>query len=409
MKTSFKAKTILLLIIIPIITILSGCNINLPLSKQLIIKAIAIDINNSGFVVTMQVLDFENLEKETPAIKTVTAEGGGVWAALESAKKQTGLEPIYSQNLLIIVSEDAAKLGFNTFIDFFVRHYGTKKNVKLCVSKCKATEILNVKNGKTLTEAQIISKFINDEIGSDLMNFIKLMERDYCDPLAVVLNTKEEKNNKDTSKSEEKDGNLLGEENSEESSKKNTQENSKKDDETQKKQIILDGIAVFNSDKLAGFMTDEETIGTFLVKAVQTDYVFVLDIENVGKVSCKINKLSSKISANINENGPEFTIKINADASAYEANKISDNKTLQNEIKTKIEQKLTETIIDYVQKAIAKTLELKSDIFCLGKILLHHDSLYFKGIPNWKDTMNSSKFFYEPKINLNIVGTSLIL
>ena len=90
--------------------LLTGCSEGRQLHQKLIIQGIGIDNSESGYLLTVQALDFKNpANEDEPNIKTIEVEGTSLVSALENISKKTSLTPVYSQNMIIIIGESIAK------------------------------------------------------------------------------------------------------------------------------------------------------------------------------------------------------------------------------------------------------------------------------------------------------------
>ena len=92
---------------------LTGCAEHSQLHQKLIVQGIGIDDSEEkGYVITVQALDFKNPAKEDePSTKILEIKGDSLISALENIFKQTSLIPIYSQNMIIILSESVIKIA----------------------------------------------------------------------------------------------------------------------------------------------------------------------------------------------------------------------------------------------------------------------------------------------------------
>lgn len=152
MKHKFLALTSFVFMVL----LLGGCTQNQQLHQKLIIQGVGIEKEEKNYKVIVQALDFQNpLNENEPNTKVIETEGETVTEALDNISKQTSLTAVYSQNLMLILGEKAAKFGVNDFIDFFIRHCETRPKVKICISKT-AFDILKISpNDKSLKSKNI--------------------------------------------------------------------------------------------------------------------------------------------------------------------------------------------------------------------------------------------------------------
>ena len=148
-KLNFQNLNLLLICILPVIFLFFGIKKQSELHEKLMIQGIAIDLNhennNNNYKLTVQAYDFKNPEdKNEPKIRVIESIGNTVSEALENLKKITGLTPLYSQNKIIIFSEELAKNGIIKIIDFFSRYYENRPSVKLRIAQNNAGDFLKI-------------------------------------------------------------------------------------------------------------------------------------------------------------------------------------------------------------------------------------------------------------------------
>ena len=151
-KLNFQNLNLLLILILPVMFLFFGIKKQSELHEKLMIQGIAIDFEDKNYKLTVQAYDFKNPEdKNEPRTRVIESSGISISEALENLKKITGLTPLYSQNKIIIFSEDLAKNGLIKIIDFFSRYYENRPSVKLRVAKNNAGDFL-----KTFLDNKIV-------------------------------------------------------------------------------------------------------------------------------------------------------------------------------------------------------------------------------------------------------------
>ena len=216
-------KLILTGLLICVVTLLSGCSEQQQLHQKLIVQGVSIDRNDEIYKVAVQALDFQNpMNEDEPSIKLMEVEGISVMEALDNISKQTSLRPVYSQNLVLILGEEAAKSGVSNFIDFFVRHCETRPKVQICVSKGNASEVIKIKSGEKFLKSKNIHDLVPIELNSDVLHFVSNLKNTKTDPWSAWLEV------------EDKNG---------------------------IKSIHLKGVGIFKEDHLIDFLEGEEAFG----------------------------------------------------------------------------------------------------------------------------------------------------
>lgn len=120
----------------------TGCTGAKQLSERLIIQGIGIDREDEGgYCLTLMYLDTESsTEEET--VKVLMAKGKSVMDAMANSISQTGKEPLYSQNLFLLLGMKTAQTGFEEALSFFTTYYEARPNVNVFVCENKAEALL---------------------------------------------------------------------------------------------------------------------------------------------------------------------------------------------------------------------------------------------------------------------------
>lgn len=376
MKSNIKNKILLLNLLFVIIILFTGCSEQQQLHQKLIIQGISIDkINNNlnnnyeNYKVTVQALDFQNpMSEDEPSLKTIEIQGKSVTEALDNMSKTTSLKPVYSQNLVLILGEEAAKSGVNNFIDFFIRHCETRPKVKICVSKNQASEIFKFKNNNKNIKSKNIHDLIPQKLNSDVLHFVSNLKNLHTDPWVAWLDI-QEKNN-DT------------------------------------KELILKGVGVFKDDKLIDFLENQDAFGFMIIKNTPNFNSCVINTEQTGEVTCVINNSQPKITVNFNNNKIKYNIKLNINSSVFSLDKNNNIYTHNfDETKQILEKELSNKIQNICNNIITKTLKLNIDVFEFSKILRNSYPKYFKKIRNnWRDYLKNIEFEINQNIKITATG-----
>ncbi|BED91528.1 MAG: Ger(x)C family spore germination protein [Candidatus Improbicoccus pseudotrichonymphae] len=350
MKKNFFIKLFILLIIF--VPFFFGFAEKKQLHEKLMIKGIGIDYKENKYFVTVQALDFKNPSGEKqPSIKVLKIDDDSVGQALDKIPELTGLKPLFSQNLIIIIGKNAADAGLSNFMDFFIRYYENRLNVKTRMAQNTAAEVFDVKfNDKPVT-AEILKSLTNENSDVDVLELNRDLTDKLSDPVLPVISI-------------------------------------------DKENVVCEQVAIFRDDKLVCILDQNETMSFKILKS-KSD-VGVIKIENADAV-CSIKKTETKISLHYSDQKPKFEINSEIYVDIIEKNKGNINKE---ELKIKIEEKLSSNI----KNLLIKILNLECDPFKFGKILRNKHPIYFKEIEdNWKKMLPSLIFDLKLGINLKFI------
>ncbi len=347
---------------------LSGCGNNRELNRQLILQGIAIDKTESDYIITVQAFDFKNpANEDQPSTKIIETHGSTVLEALENIGKKTGLTPVYSQNMIILIGEDVAKIGINNFMDFFIRHCEMRPKVKLCVCKGRALDLIKIKtSGNDVIKAQDISDLIPDMLNSDVLHVMGNIYGEISDPCMALL----EKVKNDSSD-----------------------------------EILFKGVGVFKEDSLVDFIEGDDAFGFMILKGVPKFGAQVLSTEYLGNVTCSADKITVDVSPEISENEyPIFNINLNIESSAFAFDNkqtIGEKEQDVNELNKDFEQKLEPVF----KNVIKKLSELNCDVLDYAKILKNKYPQYFKNTAGgFKSIMQKCEYNINQNVSIKVTG-----
>lgn len=368
---NLKFVYVFLLSSIPLI-FLCGCSTGREVHEQLVIQGIAIDKEDAGYILTAQAYDFQSPKDEKePSIRVIEVSGSTLPEALENITQKTSLNPVYSQNMVILMGESVANLGVNNFIDFFIRHCETRPKVKLCVCEGDASKFLKARRGGELIKAQSIHDLISDELNSDVMHFVGNIRGEISDPYAAWIELNQNGENEF--------------------------------------EVSFKGIALFHGDIIAGYLEEDEAFGFMLMKGISKFGSCVVFDDVFGEVTCTANKVAVKILSELRENlYPLFKIKLDIDMSAFSFDNKCGGSDDSNNME-KFNNNLETKIQDILQKSLAKIISIGSDAMGFGKILRNMHPEYFKNLnENWKNIMSKCSYEVTQNAALSITGKEIV-
>lgn len=387
-----KYKFIFLAIILNILLI--GCEAQSELNRVGIVVAVAIDKGeNEDIVFTSQVIRPGALVKDRAskeaAVELVSGEGLTIFEAIRNATQIFDRINYYAHTKVIVIDEEIAQKGILSYLDFFVRGKELRGYTWICIAKdSKARDIIGTKEGianiegiylKDIIENQ---KFHNKGVMTSVIDFYRTVTREGEHPVLGVLQIDKTTNYE----TEEKESDVSD-------------------------IVKLSETAVFNNDKLIGYLNEEETKGYNWISGKVDNASMILPslIQKDEYVSIEVEKRKSKIRPKVDGDNISFEISVKVDATLVEEQSQADIMypkdmldyldKIKKEANKKIEEEINKTI--YVAQK-----DLESDIFGFG------NELYKKNPKKWKEVKSSweSIFPYvETKVNVNIdiIGTDL--
>lgn len=178
------------------------------LSERLIIEAIGIDVNDDGFLVTLQALDVGvsgsgggNTKDERTNLYNFTDSTPG--RAFVFAGTSEGLSPLYSHARVLIIGKRAAERDVGKLLDFFLREYTARSDILIAIAEDSAEDILRAKIAGGTAGAAVIERVLTEghERGRNVLvplyKFVNLLlsETDtaYCPVLGLQDAPEEER------------------------------------------------------------------------------------------------------------------------------------------------------------------------------------------------------------------------
>lgn len=341
----------LLLFLLVILTAFSfaGCTGAKQLSERLIIQGIGIDREQDGYALTLMYLDTESsTEEET--VKVIKAKGNTVMDAMAGSITQTGKEPLYSQNLFLLLGMETAKTGFQDALEFFTTYYEARPNVNIFVSETTANEIMASKEMRP-QQIDFISQS-EKKSGRTIVSTLLQLEADRLNgkvsPKTSMLA-------------------LDGEE------------------------AKTTGTAVFAKDRYLFSLTPQQSLGALLISG-KADTASELILEGTNSVDFTLSRCKSEVTVKRDGAKLAFDIKIKASADVY------TSPLHKEEVKEELDQKV-EALCDATIKTCIK--ENGADIFGFSKRLLQNDSAYFKQIEDITAVLKNASYHVSADVKIN--------
>ncbi|MDF2685033.1 MAG: Ger(x)C family spore germination protein [Clostridia bacterium] len=373
-------KLIIIFIININIFILFGCWNYTEIDDQIIVTGIAVDkgMNGKKYHLTVEIIDTSEGENNS-GIKTVSAEADGntLFSALRNMIAITSKKLYIGHCRVIVLSEEVAKEGLQQLIDFAIRDHEIRKNIDIIITKgLSSNEILNQKGiSEAITMYGIVDLLDNNENSlsqterARVSHVINTLGTDAASPVMPSFNV--EKTKEYTS-------------------------------------YKLSGVAVFNKDKLVGFLDNEET----------TYYLFAVNKINGGIISIKMDDKEDlfvgveifknttdykpvykdgKLTLNINTETTVGIAEIGKDVAYIEKSGIEK---VRNQLEVNLQVNI-ESIIKKVQK------EYESDIFGFSSIIDDQNpKLWEKLKNNWDEIYSALEINVKSKIIVRGTGTA---
>lgn len=355
---------------------LTGCwNYN-ELNDYSIVSGVAIDKNDDKYEASVLISNSpksNSSESNSSESQVVVYSGKG--DSIFSALKQIGLispkELYFGSFSVLVISEEVARDGIDSAIDFFVRYPNARKNFYVVLSKdTKAKNTLKIMSPLSSFPSQKITD--NIESTTQLQgiisstNFNNLLSIILSDGIEVSINCIK-------IEGDEKKG----------SSQKNLGSSEPK------AYTKLGNLGIFKEDKLIDWANRDESLGINIINGNISE--MFLDLEyGDGYVVIDSTSFSSDIKIKLEDNKPIVNINLSGEARIIEVKgdiDLEDYKIIE-----ELQKKVNKKIKKRVNEAINLAIKNKTDIFGFGQKFYQEYPKYFKSVKkDWNNNLDKIK------------------
>lgn len=349
------------------------------IEKLAIVAGFAIDKNSEDnkYVITVELVDFEMSGKDTKQTgKYVEATGKTVFDAVRNIIDFSGKKLYWAHANVVIIGQDLAEEGIAAPIDLIFRDAEMREEMYIFISREKtAGDILKQQSLLSQTSSDNIENIFTGQsrVGNSYpVQIYELIDNLEEEGISVTLPCLSLKENLD------------------------------------KTPVHPDGIAIFRSDKLVGFLEPEETKYFLFTTNKFKKGVLTLKKHSSNEesnISFEINKTSTRVKPEISKGKLTVNVNIKQEAALAEIGTQTDYISKHNRSAIKKEgeenlEKAIETLIKKVQN------DFDTDIFGFGKIIKAE-------MPSvWKNAQNKKiNLFHdlkpEVKVELSIKNNAL--
>ncbi len=350
----FKIKSCITIIISMTLSLcLVGCWNSRELNSLAFMIAMGIDKTEDGILLTVQVLNPRAIASQKtvnePTVVVYTEEGKDTIELIRKIITQSSRKINATHLQTVIFGEEFAKEGVSDVLDFLSREHQVRTDMYFAVAEgLTANSVLNnLTKLDTNPSVKLYSSIkASDEIwaGTKSVKIISLINCIISDGKNAVITGVH----------------LAGD--------------SQADDTLDKlKEIKADPIkimdlAVFQDDKLVGWLDEEESKGyNYIIGHVSSTMGYVED-KNTGKITTEVTNAKSKRIVSLVNGKPVITVNIDVKANIETASAVLDITKAEN---LKIVEKLAEDKIGgMVNRTIKKAQkDLHSDVFGFGEVI----------------------------------------
>lgn len=377
---SFRWMMFLLLLSL----LLIGCG-KREINELAMVTAVGFDKGDEGKIrVTAQMVRPPDARGQTGApsggtgepIYSATAEGESIFAAIRNLSRFSSRRIFWAHNFIIVVNEEVAKEGITDILDFFTRNHETRMNTWMVATPNQASEMVSTITGLEVVPGEALDKlFRYNEIvaeapSTNVMRFEESFLDESTHPVLARMHLQERGV---SNKKPEQFGSI--------------------------KQIELSGTAVFNHDKMVGWLDPTESRGLlFFIQNVESGAVVLpcpdASVESKKKVTLELKYQKFEVTPFYKKGSPQFDVQLITYADLVESACPVPLEVMKTELETALEKKLQDEIKGVIEKA---QKEFKVDFLKLGETFNNRYPAEWKQLKTRWD-----QEFTEANINVHI-------
>ncbi|NLG92172.1 MAG: Ger(x)C family spore germination protein [Clostridiales bacterium] len=364
MKT---AKRLCILILVMNMMLLSGCWNYHELEDMSLVTGVAIDkgINGDTYHLTFEFVDLTGDQIKS---KLVESDGNTIYDCIRNVTGKGEKKLNFTECKVIIISQDLASQGISPSLAWYIRDHEPRMNLNLIISKEKtANEILQ--------EKPITDELISLEIWKALNRNVTTLGKVPCVELYQAINML----------SDNGISLILPTIRIEKFSTSTA--------------LVLDGTALFEGEKLFGYLDSEKTKYLLFIKN-QIDGGLLLSDNDSGNLCLEVVESNTKLTPKIENNEPSVDIKIKMRAMLSEDQSSTDHNTSDGikKVEREAEKTLTNSISDLIKSVQSQTT---SDIFGFGTLFYQNYPEYWKKEKlKWKEQFPKLKCTVSASIKI---------
>lgn len=371
---------------------ISGCWGKREIESLAFVVAIGLDFNTKtgNYQVTYQIAEPSKGGEGEPKIenRTITIESKSMVEVSSRSFEFLNKENFPGAVKILIIGKDLAEKGMNESLDFYQRLYQLRRTVFLLLAEDKAQDILNVKlRNKDLPALSLLEIIDNTSDWSitpsvRLGHYLTILGRKSEAPVIPVVRPVKPGEGGIIYKGQE-------------------------DGEGEEVQLI--GAGVFTGDRLAGYLTEDETKGYLWLQDEVKQRLLDTSDEAPPIYGGRVIKSGTKVKLERVDGvkGVRFLISAKVSIDEYQCRDQAVNPADMKPITHDAEEKLAQAIAKECEEAIAKSKALKLDFLGIGRQIEMKDSKHWKEIKeSWPEMLVEMPVAVEVRVKVINTGAT---
>ena len=374
-----RLVTILLLLLY---FMLVGCNLptKIPIQETQNILVAGIDAKGSQIKLTIMVDTMPQGDGSEGKHGTMVYEetADTIYEAKRKLHSHTDKYITWAHLQYIIIGERTARMGVDSFLDFFYRNHENHMSDALAIAYgVEASEFIKRTNTEDVSLTEKLNQVFHeaDRLSlpkmTRLLDYASSLKKEGIDPLMPCLKLHEPLKTNEKAVSD--------------------------DDEEKKMDVILSGYALFQKDKMIATV-ENEGVGAinWMMNTTETTDLVVTS-KSGATVSMEVVCAYTKIDVDYDHNKVNVTIEFESNLAEYRGN----DKLINRESLTHLKNEQNKIIQTVIQQTMEYLQDTQCDVIGLGNIYYHHDPV------KWQDIKNDWRQHFS-ELELNIMVESNI-
>ena len=376
----------ILIIIIPLLFLLTGCYDYKELNSISILSATEINKIDDEFIVSAQAVNPQAPDKTSNAqapFIIYTGRGKTIQEAYRSIANESSKFLYLNHIQILIINEKIAKESLDEIVDYFMRSSAIRTEFYVLIGR--DDNILDI-----ITPINDISSAsIKESIENNLKYLGTTSDITFNELVSIML----DKNSEIVLPSiklinDSKEGENI--ENTEE-----TKVNTKYE---------LSNLAIFKDDKLIGYLNEEQSKNYNILQNKINNTILTYECDKDKYMSVEI--IDSQSSIDVSNKKANIEVKLSGNLNEYNCSKSLENKKTIEKIEKEFEQKLTESITKNINEV---RTEYNSDIFGFLDNIYKKDYKTYKIIKNNWYNSNYQRLELSVNVDLTVIAKGKVM
>ncbi|WP_051251437.1 Ger(x)C family spore germination protein [Paenibacillus harenae] len=388
-------RGLILLMIISLSLLASGCGSQTELNRLGIVSAMALDLDeNNQWLITFQIIKPQSTQSKNGGggsqspVTVFSSRGKTILEAIQKSNLETSRRLFFSHASVVVVSQRVAKYGVSQLLDYYLRDNGQRETANVLISSGDAKEVLEVLTPLESNPGNAIA----DLIGEQGEGHSSIAPSKVHELISAMMNP--------SASATLPEIKIAGE------GKQQSSLDALK--ETRSPAVLkLDKVGVFKQDKFAGWLSREESLGIPWItnRLKSTTVVFFCEGENRKEQlsSFSVEKSRTKLKPTISDGNLLMSVAIHAKGNLNETACNLDLK--KSETLIKLEKHIQEQIKKDVEKSFRALKKMKADALGFGDAFHKaYPQAWKKWSSNWENEFSKISMNVTVKVTIRRTG-----